>query len=378
MSKVTFEQGPIRPPNEANSLLLRLTRNCPWNRCLFCPVYKSEKFSRRDIEEIKSDIHAISEAVKRTRAVSEELGFNGEINRQTVAMISARYPELLSVAFWQFHGGKTVFMQDADSLLLSVEQLNEIIRLLKEKFPNVERITTYARSRSLLRRSVKELISLKESGLTRIHVGLESGNDQVLEFMKKGVSGMQQAEAGIMVKESGISLSEYVILGLGGETLWREHAIDTAKVLNTINPDFIRFRTLAISPSAPLYDSFQRGEFKPLKEDDVIREESLLIDQLEGITSSLYSDHILNLLEEVCGQFPDHKSKMKGVLDQYLSMPEQQREIFRIGRRTGYFKSLQDMKNDSLMSAVENIYKQIQNKGVSVDQYIEELTRRYI
>ncbi len=195
MSKVTFEQGPIRPPNEANSLLLRLTRNCPWNRCLFCPVYKNEKFSRRDIEEIKNDIHAISEAVKRTRAVSEEMGFNGEINRQTVAMVSARYPELLSVAFWQFHGGKTVFMQDADSLLLPVEQLIEILNLLKEKFPNVERITTYARSRSLLRRSVKELISLKESGLTRIHVGLESGNDQVLEFMKKGVSGKQQAEA---------------------------------------------------------------------------------------------------------------------------------------------------------------------------------------
>ncbi len=173
-------------------------------------------------------------------------------------------------------------------------------------------------------------------------------------------------------------MSEYVILGLGGENLWREHAIDTAKVLNTINPDFIRFRTLAISPSAPLYDSFQRGEFKPLKEDDVIREEALLIDQLEGITSFLYSDHILNLLEEVCGQFPDHKEKMKGVLNQYLSMPDQQRVMFRIGRRTGYFKSLQDMKNDSLMSAVENIYKQIQNKGFSVDHYIEELTRRYI
>ena len=378
MAAVKFEQGPIRPPSEAGSLLLRLTRNCPWNRCLFCPVYKNEKFSRRSIEEIKNDIFAIVEAAEEVRAVSEANGFNGVVNRQVVAKIQSERPELLQVAFWIYQGGENVFLQDGDSLLLPVDQLKEILELLIAKFPTIKRITSYARSKTLLKRSIDELQRLKKAGLNRIHVGLESGNDHVLDFMKKGVIGAEHIEAGRRVKEAGLSLSEYVILGLGGEQWWREHALDTAKVINQINPDFIRVRTLAVPKVSPLYEKIVQGEFKLLSDDDVIREEKLFIENLQGINCEFYSDHILNLLEDVSGKLPEDKSKMLGVISQYQSLPVDEQEKFRLGRRTGYYRTMSDMKNTSLNDPVERNYRHLQHKGISVDDYIEQLMLRFI
>ena len=378
MAAVKFEQGPIRPPSEAGSLLLRLTRNCPWNRCLFCPVYKNEKFSRRSIEEIKNDIFAIVEAAEEVRAVSEANGFNGVVNRQVVAKIQSERPELLQVAFWIYQGGENVFLQDGDSLLLPVDQLKEILELLIAKFPTIKRITSYARSKTLLKRSINELQRLKKAGLNRIHVGLESGNDHVLDFMKKGVTGAEHIEAGRRVKEAGLSLSEYVILGLGGEQWWREHALDTAKVINQINPDFIRVRTLAVPKVSPLYEKIVQGEFKLLSDDDVIREEKLFIENLQGINCEFYSDHILNLLEDVSGKLPEDKSKMLGVISQYQSLPVDEQEKFRLGRRTGYYRTMSDMKNTSLNDPVERNYRHLQHKGISVDDYIEQLMLRFI
>jgi len=378
MAAVKFEQGPIRPPSEAGSLLLRLTRNCPWNRCLFCPVYKNEKFSRRSIEEIKNDIFAIVEAAEEVRAVSEANGFNGVVNRQVVAKIQSERPELLQVAFWIYQGGENVFLQDGDSLLLPVDQLKEILELLIAKFPTIKRITSYARSKTLLKRSIDELQRLKKAGLNRIHVGLESGNDHVLDFMKKGVTGAEHIEAGRRVKEAGLSLSEYVILGLGGEQWWREHALDTAKVINQINPDFIRVRTLAVPKVSPLYEKIVQGEFKLLSDDDVIREEKLFIENLQGINCEFYSDHILNLLEDVSGKLPEDKSKMLGVISQYQSLPVDEQEKFRLGRRTGYYRTMSDMKNTSLNDPVERNYRHLQHKGISVDDYIEQLMLRFI
>lgn len=378
LSKPAFEQGPIRPPNEANSLLLRLTRNCPWNRCLFCPVYKGREFSRRSAEEVIKDIYAIAEDKEKVREISNQLGYNGEVNRAVVARIHADHPDLLTVAFWQYHGGKTVFLQDGDSLQLPADQVSEILRLLKEKFPEIERITTYARSRTILRRTVEELSELKDAGLNRVHVGMESGSDAVLEFMKKGVTGSQHLEAGLRVKEAGLSLSEYVLLGLGGEDLWREHALETAKVLNAIDPHYIRFRTLAIRSNSPLAEEVQKGNFKPLHDDGVIREEALLIEHLDHVTSYIYSDHILNLLEEISGKLPDERQRIKGILDKYISFPAGKKELFRLGRRSGYFRTLDDMENPALKEAVENIYQQVKSGGYSVDEYITHLLSRFI
>ncbi len=377
-SKPLFEQGPIRPPSEAKSLLLRLTRNCPWNRCLFCPVYKGEKFSRRDIIDIKADIVAMAEAVDKIRDLSEKSGYKGEVNRRIAAQLQAEKPELFHLAFWLHHGGANAFLQDGDSLLLPVDELIEILTFLKEKMPTIERITTYARSRTVLRRSVEELKAIKEAGLSRIHIGLESGNDKVLAFMKKGVTGKQHVEAGRRVKTAGLSLSEYVIIGLGGKKLWREHALDTARVLNMINPDYIRLRTLAVPSSSPLFKEMQLGNFKTMTDDDLIREEALLIESLENIESFIYSDHILNLLEEINGKLPEGKPLMLKVIDNYLSLQDYEREIFRLGRRAGYFRSLDDLSSESLCHPVENLYRQLQEKGLTVDDYIEDLIMKFI
>ncbi len=373
-----FEQGPIRPPSEAGSLLLRITRNCPWNRCLFCAVYKGEKFSRRSVEEVKRDIETIKSASDRIKQFSEAQGFGGEVNRQVATMIQSQHPELFQVAFWQYNGGENVFLQDGDSIQLPVNQLVEILTMLKEKLPSIKRITTYARSRTLLRRSVEELARLKEAGLTRIHVGMESANDQVLNYMNKGVTGAQQIDAGKRVKEAGLSLSEYVILGLGGEKWWHEHALDTAKALNEINPDFIRLRTLADPSNSPLHEKVQKGEFKLSSDDDIIREEKLFIENLQGIESSFYSDHILNLLEDVKGKLPGDKEMMLGVINRYLDMPKHERELFRLGRRTGVYRTMDDIENAALNNVVSENYRQLQNEGLTVDQYIQQLLRRYI
>ncbi len=373
-----YEQGPIRPPSEANSLLVRLTRNCPWNRCLFCPVYKGEKFSRRSLDEIKGDIVKIEKAVEKISNISEAGGFGGEVNRQVAAQVQSEHPDLFQVAFWLYRGGENVFLQDGDSIQLPVGQLVEILGLLTEKVPSIKRVTTYARSKTLLRRSVEDLTRLKKAGLSRIHVGMESGSDEVLEYMNKGVTGVQQIDAGQRVKAAGLSLSEYIILGLGGEQWWREHALDSAEALNKINPDFIRMRTLAAPKSSPLYEKVRQGEFKLLSDDDTIREEKLFIENLQGIESTFYSDHILNLLEDVNGKLPEDKQKMLEVIDRYLSMSSEDRERFCLGRRTGYYRTMDDMQDESSSRQVERSYQQLLNKGVSVDSYIKDLMLRFI
>jgi hypothetical protein len=149
-------------------------------------------------------------------------------------------------------------------------------------------------------------------------------------------------------------------------------------VLNQINPDFIRVRTLAVAPTSQLYKKQQQGEFKPLPDDDIIREEALFIEHLDGIESYFYSDHILNLLEEISGKLPDDKPVMKKTINNYLSLPDSEREIFRLGRRTGYYRFLNDLNNRSLRTPVETIYRQLQNKGVTVDDYIEQLKLRFV
>lgn len=373
-----FEQGPIRPPSEAGSLLVRLTRNCPWNRCLFCPIYKSEKFSRRNLEDINNDISAMAETVCQIKLISKKMGFGGEITRPVLTLIQAENPHLFHIAYWLYNGAHNVFLQDGDSLHLPLADLVEILQNLKLNFPTITRITTYARSKTLLKFSVADLQQLKENGLSRIHVGLESGNDKVLELMKKGVTGEQHIEAGLRVKTAGLSLSWYVLLGLGGHQYWREHALDTANAINRVSPDYIRIRTLAVHPYSPLYQLFTQGEFVPLSDDQLIREEFLLIENLQGIKSNLISDHILNLLEEVQGKLPQDQLSMLDTLGVYLDWPEAKRELFRIGRRTGYFKTLSDLDNEGLCRPVKEYYRQLIQTGISIDDHIQQLMLRFI
>ena len=366
MTPLSYEQGPIRPPSEAYSLLLRVTRNCPWNRCEFCHTYKKEKFSLRTVEEIKRDIQTIQEIVSEIKSLSWRYGLGGECGASLVNYI-LQDPQPPSdgfrqVALWLYGGGKNVFLQDGDNLILKTDHLVEILNDLKKTFPSIERITTYSRSKTVSRKRLEELQDLKEAGLSRIHIGLETGYDSLLQYIHKGVTAQQHIEAGRKIKASGISLSEYVIIGLGGKGMWREHAMETAKVLNQINPDFIRVRTLKVLKTMLLYQKMERGEFIPLNDDEMVEEERLLIEHLEGITSRFVSDHILNLLQEVEGNLPGEKEKMLKRIDRYLALPKGEKDNFRLGRRGGVYQSVEDLSNPELRNQVDRSLQQIESE----------------
>lgn len=383
MTKLRFEQGPIRPPSEAYSLLLRVTRNCPWNRCEFCHTYKEEKFSVRTAEEVKLDIDVVQEIVSEIRALSWRHGLGGELTVPLVNLI-LQDPKhdsdgFRSVALWLYNGGRNVFLQDGDNLTLRTRELVEILKYLKKAFSSVERVTTYARAKTVSKKPVEDLQDLRLAGLSRIHIGLETGYDSLLQYVKKGVTAQEHIEAGRKVKESGISLSEYVILGLGGKGMWREHAVETAKVLNQINPDFIRVRTLKVLKTMLLFQKIEKGEFILMSDDEMIEEERLLIEHLEGITSTFVSDHIMNLLQEVEGKLPEEKEKLLNLIDRYLSLPKEEKDHFRLGRRVGVYQSVEDLSNPELGNQVERVLQQIESRRpVDIEEVLSELTESFI
>jgi len=345
----SFEQGPIRPPSEAKSFLLRVTRNCPWNRCTFCYSYHDAKFSLRSVEEIRKDIDEAAGIADSIRRVSWKMGEGGSVSERVIDNIflnEGLYGDSFrSIAAWLYYGGESVFLQDANSIIMKTDDLVEVLTCLKERFPQVTRITSYCRSKTACRKSVEEFRRLKEAGLTRIHIGLESGCDPVLEFIRKGVTAEEHIEGGRRIVASGLSLSEYIIPGLGG-TLWsREHAVETARVLNAINPDFIRLRSLQVRKGTELYGMMKEGRFTPLHDEEVVREIRLLVSRLDGIQSRIVSDHILNLLEELEGKLPEDREKLLGIIDGYLALPDDDRLVYRLGRRKGVYRSLKDLSD---------------------------------
>jgi radical SAM superfamily enzyme YgiQ (UPF0313 family) len=377
-----FEQGPIRPPSEARSLLIRVTRNCPWNRCEFCPVYKGARFSRRTVDEIKKDIDTVKEIVDTLKRMSWQAGLGGTIGRRLVEGIlrDDRCTESFrSAAIWLYYGAESAFLQDANSLVMNTESLVEVVRYLKEAFPEIKRITSYARSSTLARKPVKDLERLRSAGLNRIHVGLESGSDAVLSYVNKGVTAEQQIEGGRRVVAAGIELSEYVMPGLGGRRLSREHALETARVLNAINPDFIRIRSLALPAGTALREKWEQGDFERPSDDEMVRELRLFIEHLDGITSYLASDHILNLLEDVEGRLPEDKPALLSVIDRYLALPEGERLLFQLGRRLGMFRGLADLEDPGLRARAVQLRENVASRfDGDLEQAIRTLAERYI
>jgi histone acetyltransferase (RNA polymerase elongator complex component) len=382
MKQKTFEQGPIRPPSEAGSLLFRFTRNCPWNKCTFCPVYKGKQFSRRSLEEIKSDIDAAAEIYQELRAFSSIMGHGGSITRQDLESIfsSARFTDChRQIALWLYMGKGSVFIQDANSFVLPAPAFAEAIRYLKQKIPGIERITSYARSSTLARMSVAELEEIRKAGLDRIHIGMESGSDRVLKLVQKGVGAKGQIEAGRKVIAAGMELSEYFMPGLGGSELSEDHARESARVLNEINPHFIRLRSLRIPSRAPLFQDWQSGRFTALSDDETVAEIRLFISLLDGIFSRLISDHIMNLLEEVTGKLPEDKEKMLAVIDRYMALPPEEKLLFRLGRRGGALRSLDDLNDPMTRRRLQLAMKDLTSEtDGDLEKLIKELADQYI
>jgi len=377
-----FEQGPIRPPSEARSLLLRVTRNCSWNRCDFCPVYKGQKFSIRTVDEIKKDIDTVREMVKLLHEMSWKAGLGGTVDRRLAEAIlqGSRYSESFrSVALWVYYGRESAFLQDANSLVMRTADLVKVVHYLKDSFPEIKRITSYARSQTLARTPVEALRELRDAGLNRIHVGLESGSDDVLADVRKGTTAAQQIEGGRRVVEAGIELSEYVMPGLGGRRLSREHALETARVLNAVNPHFIRMRSLALPQGTRLREKWESGEFERLSDEEIVREIRLFIESLDGITSYVASDHILNLLEEVEGRLPGDKPKLLASIDRFLDLPAEERVLFQLGRRLGLLRALPDLDHPALRSRALAVREQIAaDSPEDLEQKILALAEKYI
>lgn len=380
-----FEVGPIRPPSEAYSLLVRVTRNCPWNKCTFCPVYKRRKFSPRPVEDVEKDIEAMAAAVREIRQVSRKLGLGGRVDRRVVAaaarsgLLDGFGPGTGQVVMWLLAGGRTVFLQDANSLVIKPDRLVRVVRKIKETFPEVDRITSYARSHSLAKVPPEKMKELGEAGLNRIHVGLESGSDRVLELVRKGCTKARHIEAGRRVLEAGIELSEYVMPGLGGEALSEEHALETADALNAINPHFIRLRTLAVRGQTPLAREVADGRFRLLSDEQMVREIRLFIENLDDeLESNIVSDHILNLLEGLEGRVKDQKQQMLGMIDAFLNLPSDERLIFRLGRRLGVMRSLEDLDKPGLRRKAQEIVNQTGGDSEVAEALIRELVARFV
>ncbi|MCK4362333.1 MAG: radical SAM protein [Dehalococcoidia bacterium] len=280
-----YEQPPFRPPTEAYSLLVRATRNCSWNRCEFCCMYKGAKLEIRTADDVKNDIRAMK---METDAIKEWAWKNGYGDRVgSVAQANGIY--------WLNDGVvKHAFIADSNSIIMKAEDLAEIVRFLYETFPTLERVTSYGRAKTLVKKTPEELKMLREAGLTRLHVGLETGDEELLKIIQKGATPDEMILGGQKALQAGFELSEYIMPGLGGQEKWEQHSRGTARVLNEINPHFIRLRTLFVVPGTPLAERYERGEFSRQTIDGLLREVRLLIEELSVSSDFVVSDHIAN------------------------------------------------------------------------------------
>lgn len=345
MSEVSFHIGPIRPPSEADSLLFQITNGCTWNKCKFCQLYKHTKFKAYSADILKHDIDNMVILAQRIlrhihhgswdiQSLNEELGAIRNGNEQQCYYMMAN---------WLIRGGEHVFLQDGNSIALRDGRLSDVLRYLKECFPSINRITTYGRAENLSRLSADEYAELKDAGLDRIHSGFETGSDQVLQFINKGVTQAQELTAGRNIKAGGIELSIYFMPGVGGKALSDENARETAFVLNEINPDYFRIRTFAQKEGTPLYEDWRNGTFIPCTDEEKLLEIRKVIELAEGVSTTIVSDHILNLLQKVEGKIVDDKGYLLGIIDQFLNLSAKDKREYQLARRMGMVLEPADM-----------------------------------
>jgi biotin synthase-like enzyme len=320
-------------------------RNCTWNRCTFCPVYKGTRASQRDLDEILADVEGMA-------AAAAELGGPGASSDRMLRALDggAVPPEAMQVALFLRGGARHVFLQDADPCAVRPDKLVRVLERVRERFPSVERVTTYGRAATLARRRPSDLVMLREAGLTRAHLGLESGSDPVLDEVCKGATAEQLIAAGSHVLQAGLELCFYVMPGLGGERLSAEHVRGTAEVIRAVAPAatperplVVRLRTAAVSPGTPLAEAEQSGRFRLPDDVAIAAELRELLKQVGDARFELRSDHALNLLPELEGSLPNDRERLMAVVDRYLGLPEGARAEFALGARLGVFRRLSDL-----------------------------------
>jgi len=340
ISNISFAVGVYRPPSEggSSSLLLRITENCPWNKCTFCEMYKGHPFVYRSVEAIKSDIDAVRTMVDEIREVSRKVGQAGRINREVLRALLSVNPNLnenhcFSTVFsWLYSGGKTAFLQDANSMIMRPGEFIEILKYLRKTLETLTRVTSYTRSKTLAQRKHEELVAIREAGLDRIHVGLETGDDEVLKLVRKGVTSAEQIEGGKKAMAAGFQLSEYWMPDLGGRERWLQHAENTARVLNEINPHYIRSRPFVPRPGTEIFDDYKQGRLHISSPHERLEELRKMIENL-NVTSRVCFDHNMNSWTNRSGgllfhmdyegyKFPEEKPQVLDLIREGLSVDE--------------------------------------------------------
>jgi len=342
MNSYPFEMGPIRPVDEADSLLIRTTRGCPWNRCTFCTLYKDMNFSLRSVPEIKKDILAARDY------------FNG-------------------------HGFETCFLQDGDSFVMKTRDLIEVLDCLTRAFPSLKRISSYGRAQTMAKKSLPDMKEIRAAGLNKLYSGMESGSAQVLKNIKKGITPESIIHSAYLARESGMDMTQFIILGVGGRELSKTHALETAEVLNQINPDHIRVLTIGVKSESGLGRQMAKGEFTLPSEKEIIEEQRILLEKLHGITSHYANHHSVDLLLELRGRLPQDKSRLLDVLDHFLGLDPSAQTNFVLGRRLGYYRQLSDMADENLYQFVEKQADKIRKEGKeSFEEIFHRLRKQVI
>ena len=273
-----YEGAVYRPPSEAYSLIVQVTIGCSHNGCSFCGMYKDKKFRVRDLKEIMEDL----EEAKATSGII-----------------------------------KKVFLADGDALVLETDKLKAILTKIKELFPQCTRVGIYATPKDILRKSLDELIELKNSGIGIVYLGVESGSNDILKSINKGVTAEEMIMAGSKVKESGIKLSVTLISGIGGTLKSKEHAIESAKLISAINPDYVGLLTLMLESGTPIYEDVQEGRFNLLSPEQIMYETREFLENVEVISCIFRSNHASNYMA-LAGTLPGDKSKLLEDIDRAL------------------------------------------------------------
>jgi len=268
----------IRPPSEAESLILQITVGCSHNRCTFCPTYKAKRFRIKTFEEVKED-------------VDEAAQFGWAIER--------------------------VFLADGDALIVPQPRLLEIMSYLKEKLPRLRRVGIYANAKGILKKTLDELRELKEAGLGIIYLGVESGDQVVLDRARKGTTYEKLLYAGRMVKEAGIKLSVTVLLGIGGRERSREHAVATGRILTEMDPNYVGALSVMIVPGTPLYEEQAQGQFVLPGPFEMIEELRTMLTQTD-MHGLFFSNHASNYLALKVRMPKDKKDALR-LLDSVLA-----------------------------------------------------------
>lgn len=267
-----YEGAVYRPPSEAGSLIIQLTIGCARNTCRFCSMYKAKKFRIRPLEDVVEDLKEARE-------------------------------------YYKGYLVKRVFLADGDALICKTSDLLYIMGVINELFPENERISMYGTPRDVLLKSPEELVKLKEAGLQMVYVGAESGDDAVLEYVKKSATHEEIAEAGKRLKASGIKVSVTFISGLGGRKHLENHAVNSAKLISEMKPDYVGFLTLMLEPEAPMYEELQRGEFSYLTPNEVFKELKLFISNVDSDGTVFRSNHASNYIS-LGGEFNKDKEAL--------------------------------------------------------------------